>query len=107
MKSQALAQAHLLRGRSSHEERGLKLLWLIACRINVSRRSSHEERGLKFFRNGEIVDYFSRSSHEERGLKFAARRDCRDVTSRSSHEERGLKSCASVAHDAIFPSLLA
>ena len=56
-------------GRSSHEERGLKLRTRSAPGAGGSR-SSHEERGLKYGQHGEVGDEERRSSHEERGLKF-------------------------------------
>ena len=102
------------KGRSSHEERGLKYLkggeYLIPNTSLLSRgawieiallfvrwvlapgRSSHEERGLKY-RKVELINCSveCRSSHEERGLKWLTARRQLSLLRRSSHEERGLK----------------
>ena len=58
--------------RSSHEERGLKFLWL-RYRACLLCRSSHEERGLKLFVGRKNAKSCRRSSHEERGLKLIGR----------------------------------
>ena len=82
-------------GRSSHEERGLKLYYLIFL-FQPPSRSSHEERGLKYTAGCTSRRPGCRSSHEERGLKLHGdiTADTYDTAGRSSHEERGLKSAS-------------
>ena len=56
------------KGRSSHEERGLKSVLAVPADTRT-RRSSHEERGLKYYISLIMFIRRCRSSHEERGLK--------------------------------------
>ena len=80
------------KGRSSHEERGLKSEVVNGAikLINVAPLTRSVDWNT--VRGGHGVLQYSRSSHEERGLKLGATDNFITLSRRSSHEERGLKS---------------